>query len=69
MSGLLPLLKLIVDSGAVSPKAPKKVPRIFGRKKTTGDDPTSKAGIRPNCGLGSKAILVNDAWVCVPDFK
>ena len=69
MSGLLPLLKLIVDSGAVSPKAPTKVPRIFGRKKTVGDDPTSKAGIRPNCGLGSKAILVNDVWVCVPDFK
>ena len=33
MSGLLPLLKLIVDSGAVSPKAPT----IFGRKrKPTG---------------------------------
>ena len=68
MSGLLPLLKLIVDSGAVSPKAPTKI-KIFGRKKTVGDDPTSKAGIRPNCGLGSKAILVNDVWVCVPDFK
>ena len=65
MSGLLPLLKLIFDSGAVSPKAPT----IFGRKKIVGDDPTSKAGIRPNCGLGSKAILVNDKWVCVPDFK
>jgi len=34
LSGLLPLLKLIVDSGAVSPKAPTEVPRIFGRKKT-----------------------------------
>ena len=69
MSGLLPLLKLIVDSGAVSPKAPTKVSRIFGRKKTVGDDPSSKAGIRPNCGLGKKAILVNDVWQCVPDFK
>jgi hypothetical protein len=58
MSGLLPLLKLIFDSGAVSPKAPTEV-----------TPPSSKAGIRPNCGLGSKAILVNDAWVCVPDFK
>ena len=67
MSGLLPLLKLFIDSGAVSPKAPTK--RFFERKKTVGDDPTSKAGIRPNCGLGSKAILVNDEWVCVPDFK
>ena len=36
MSGLLPLLKLIFDSGAVSPKAPTKV-KIFGRrKKITG---------------------------------
>ena len=35
MSGLLVLLKLIVDSGAVSPKAPTKV-KVFGRKKTTG---------------------------------
>ena len=58
MSGLLPLLKLLFDSGAVSPIAPTKV-----------TPPSSKAGIRPNCGLGSKAILINDAWVCVPDFK
>ena len=58
MSGLIPLLKLIFDSGAVSPKAPTEV-----------TPPSSKAGIRPDCGLGKKAILVNDAWVCVPDFK
>jgi len=56
INGLLPLLKLIFDSGAVSPQAP-----------TT--PPSSKAGIRPNCGLGKKAILVNDVWQCVPDFK
>ena len=37
MSGLIALLKLIVDSGAVSPKAPTEVPKIFGRKrKRTG---------------------------------
>jgi len=58
MSGLIPLLKLLIDSGAVSPKAPTKV-----------TPPSSKAGIRPDCGLGKKAILVNDAWLCVPDFK
>ena len=63
---LLPLLKLFIDSGAVSPKAPTG---IFKRKKTVGDDPTSKAGVRPNCGLGAKAVLINDAWVCVPSFK
>ena len=69
MSGLLPLLKLFVDSGAVSPKAPTEVPRFFERKKTVGEDPTSKAGVRPNCGLGAKAVLINDEWVCVPNFK
>tara|TARA_R110002096_G_scaffold50565_1_gene132606 strand:- start:13 stop:174 length:162 start_codon:yes stop_codon:yes gene_type:complete len=35
LSGLLPLLKLIFDSGAVSPKAPTEV-KIFGRRKITG---------------------------------
>ena len=36
MSGLLVLLKLIVDSGAVSPKAPTKV-KVFGRsRRSTG---------------------------------
>ena len=36
MSGLISFLKLIVDSGAVSPKAPTEV-KIFGRKrKPTG---------------------------------
>ena len=69
MSGLIPLLKLFIDSGAVSPKAPTEVRRFFERKKTVGDDPTSKAGVRPNCGLGEKAVLINDEWVCVPSFK
>ena len=32
MSGLLPLLKLIFDSGAVSPKAPTEV-KVFGRRR------------------------------------
>ena len=36
MSGLIPLLKLFIDSGAVSPKAPTEVRRFFERKKTTG---------------------------------
>ena len=58
ISSLIPLLRLIFDSGAVSPKAPTEV-----------TPPSSKAGIRPDCGLGKKAILVNDEWVCVPDFK
>ena len=65
MSGLIPLLKLIFDSGAVSPKAPTEV-----------TPPSSDAGFRPDCGLGSKAILIqpddtgkNDYWVCVPSFK
>jgi len=35
MSGLLPLLKLIVDSGAVSPKAPTEVRRVGVAVKQT----------------------------------
>jgi len=68
INGLIPLLRLIFDAGAVSPKAP---PRPFGTRprKTDVTPPSSKSGVRPNCGLGSKAVLVNDEWVCVPDFK
>jgi len=65
INGLLPLLKLIFDSGAVSPKAPTEV-----------TPPSSGAGVRPNCGLGSEAKLIqpddtgkNDYWICVPSFK
>ena len=58
MSGLIPLLKLIIDSGAFSPSAPPEI-----------TPPSSKAGMRPNCGLGSDAKLINDKWVCVPSFK
>jgi len=68
MNGLLPLLKLLLDSGAVSPKAPTFRER-FGKTTRDVTPPSSEAGIRPNCGLGKKAILVNDVWQCVPDFK
>jgi hypothetical protein len=46
MSGLLPLLKLIVDSGAVSPKAPTGIKIFKPRKKTTGvkDEPGTAFG-------------------------
>ena len=40
-----------------------------GLTKRAPKDPTSKAGIRPDCGIGKKAILQNDQWVCVPTFK
>jgi len=49
------LLKLLEESGIVSP----------GKTVTP---PTSKAGLRPDCGPGKKAILQNDQWVCVPTF-
>ena len=54
LTALLPLLKLLEDSGIVSP--PPVSP------------PSSKAGVRPDCGIGKKAILQNDQWVCVPKF-
>ena len=40
-----------------------------GLTKRAPQDPTSKAGIRPDCGIGKKAILQDDQWVCVPTFK
>ena len=56
LGSLLVLLKLAADSGfTVSPK-------------TEPTPPTSKAGVRPDCGPGKKAILQNDQWVCVPKF-
>ena len=57
LGSLLVLLKLAGDTGfAVSPK-------------TEPTPPTSKAGVRPDCGPGKKAILQFDQWVCVPDFN
>ena len=65
MNGLLPLIKLILDTGALSPVVAPAT-----------KDPSSGAGYRPNCGLGKKAKLVkpddtgkNDYWICVPSFK
>jgi hypothetical protein len=56
LGAVIVLLKLFEDSGIVSPKARTVTP------------PTSKAGVRPDCGPGKKAILQFDTWVCVPDF-
>ena len=55
---IITLLKLLVDSGAVSPKAP-----------TT--PPSSKAGLRPKCGIGEKAVYdpIDDSWRCQIKFK
>jgi len=55
ITGLIPLLKLLEESGALS-------------LSPTPKDPSSKAGLRPDCGAGKKAILQNDQWVCVPKF-
>ena len=56
LGAVIVLLKLFEDSGIVSPKR-------------TVTPPTSKAGVRPDCGPGKKAIIQFDKWVCVPDFK
>ena len=56
LGSFLVLLKLAGDTGfTVSPK-------------TEPTPPPSKAGLRPDCGPGKKAILQNDQWVCVPKF-
>jgi hypothetical protein len=71
MSGLIPLIKLILDAGVFSPVAPTTFRERFGKEPTkpNGTPPSSGAGMRPECGLGKKAVLVNDAWVCIPSFK
>ena len=56
LTALIPLFKLLEESEAVSPKS-------------VVTPPSSKAGLRPDCGIGKKAILENDQWVCVPTFK
>ena len=57
LGSLLVMLKLADDVGfTVSPKQTEPTP------------PTSKAGLRPDCGPGKKAILQFDQWVCVADF-
>ena len=46
MNGLLPLLKLFVDSGAVSPKAPTEVRRVgVAVKQTEGSLSNLAAGL------------------------
>ena len=55
LGAVIVLLKLFEDSGIVSPRP-------------TVTPPSSKAGLRPDCGPGKKAILQFDQWVCVPDF-
>jgi hypothetical protein len=40
-----------------------------GLTKRAPQDPSSKAGMRPKCGIGEKAILQNDQWICVLKFK
>jgi len=57
LGAVIELLKLFEESGITSVSPDKTV-----------TPPTSKAGVRPDCGVGKKAILQFDQWVCVPDF-
>jgi len=54
---IIALLKLLEESGIVSPKTRTVTP------------PSLDIGARPDCGPGKKAIIQFDKWVCVPDFK
>ena len=55
LTALIPLFKLFEESGAVSPK------RVV-------TPPSSKAGLRPDCGIGKKAVLIDGEWVCITQF-
>ena len=57
LTGLIPLLKLLKESGALS-------------LSPTPRDPSSDRPARPNCGAGKQAIW-NEAfqkWDCVVEF-
>ena len=55
LGAIITLLKLFEGAG-LTKRAPK--------------DPSSKAGVRPDCGIGKKAVFFEnpDRWVCVVDF-
>ena len=54
---IIALLKLLEESGIVSPKTRTVTP------------PSLDIGPRPDCGPGKKAVIQFEQWVCVPDFK
>ena len=55
---MLVLGRLFLDSNAIN-------------GGVTPTPPTSEAGIRPECGIGQKAVHFTnpDRWMCVPEFK
>ena len=65
LSTIIPLLKLFTESKAVSPSKPFERPARNGLITPR----SGEQGVRPDCGLGKKAILENGQWVCVPLFK
>jgi len=56
---------------AIAPSILKYIKRTSEPGSVTTTPPTSKAGERPNCGIGRKAVHFEnpDRWVCMPDFK
>ena len=68
LTALLPLLKLFEESRVVSPKfeRPAFRPTKPPREKIT--PPSTEAGLRPDCGIGKKAVLINGEWVCIAQF-
>ena len=65
LTALITFLKLLEDSGAVSPAA---TPPSFKPKDRIITPPSTEAGLRPDCGIGKKAVLVNGEWVCITQF-
>ena len=67
LSTIIPLLKLFTESKAASPLFVKPFKRPARNGLIT--PPSGEQGVRPDCGMGKKAILENGHWVCVPLFK
>ena len=65
---MLPELILISELlFADGTKAARPFSSVTATPKTI-TPPSSKAGLRPDCGMGKKAVLQNDEWVCVALF-
>jgi len=76
LTAILPLIKLVRDSGVISPIDSGFIYRgVGGTQRPVSDSkkpaipPTGKQSVRPDCGMGKKAKLQNGQWVCVPLFK
>jgi len=67
-------IALMIILGRTLLGPPKRPDLSFFRSDNggvTSTPPSSEAGLRPQCGIGQKAVLFTnpDRWMCVTEFK